>query len=339
MITNKEWVRLTLEHRETSGVPYNLGFSPPARQKIEDHYGDGPIEEFFNFPIRMTGMKSIKPLYADPNVFGKTAKDEYGVKWSTSPIDRGSPTGPCLPEPDLSAYVFPDPKKEYRFELLGDWCEANRDNFTFIWVGDLWERATFMRGMENLLLDLVENPEFVHNLLEGIADYILAGMKIIFSRFEFDGIALSDDYGTQKGMLIAPDCWSEFVRPRVQDVFSFAREHDKTVFHHSCGNVYPIIGELIDIGLDILHPIQPEAMDILQLKREFGDRLSFCGGIPTQHLLPHGTPEEVRAEVRRLKRTMGKGGGYILEPGITLQADVPLENLIALTEEARKIEY
>ena len=97
----------------------------------------------------------------------------------------------------------------------------------------------------------------------------------------------------------------------------------------------PIIGDLIDIGLDILHPIQPEAMDVRVAQAEFGSRLTFCGGVRTQDLLPHGTPQQVRDEVRRLKDVMGRGGGYILEPGITLQADVPTANLLALIEEAR----
>ena len=95
---------------------------------------------------------------------------------------------------------------------------------------------------------------------------------------------------------------------------------------------------MIDIGLDILHPIQPEAMDILKLKSEFGRHLTFCGGVGTQDLLPYGTAQEVQKEVRRLKRHMGAGGGYILEPGITIQADVPLENVLAMIDESRRID-
>ena len=100
----------------------------------------------------------------------------------------------------------------------------------------------------------------------------------------------------------------------------------------------PIIGDLIDLGLDILHPIQPEAMDILSLKKRFGKDLAFCGGVSTQDLLVSGTPDQVRREVQRLKREMSPDGGYILEPGITLQADVPRANLIALIDEARRRE-
>jgi len=289
-------------------------------------------------PIRMSGCASVKPLYASPADFGDTIEDEFGVVWSTSEIDRGSPIGPCLAEADLSRYSFPDPTAAYRFKDLAAWCEKNRSHYTIIWVGDLWERATFMRGMESLLLDLRRNPRFVEALLRGIADYIMGTMRIIFDGLEFDGIALSDDYGTQQAMLISPRDWRRFVKPRLSEIYALAKRHGRTVFHHSCGNIFPIVGDLIDIGLDILHPIQPEAMDIFELKREFGRDLTFCGGVPTQTLLPYGTPDDVRAEVRTLKRRMGRGGGYILEPGITLQADVPLGNLLALIEEAREPE-
>ena len=149
------------------------------------------------------------------------------------------------------------------------------------------------------------------------------------------GWRLSDDYGTQRGMLMSPSHWRGLIKPRLAEIYGLAKRHGRTVFHHSCGNIVPIIGDLIDLGLDVLHPIQPEAMDVAGLKREFGADVTFCGGIRTQDLLPHGTPQEVRDEVRRLKDLLGKGGGYILEPGITLQADVPMANLLAMFDEAR----
>jgi len=334
---NKAWIKKVISHQEGLPVPYNFSFSPPARERIEKYYGTCAIEEALVFPVRMNSPQSIKPLYADPLIFGKTAKDEFGVTWSTSRLDRGSPVGPALLEPDLSGYKFPDPSAAYRFEDLGSWCEKNKEQFTIIWVGDLWERATFMRGMEDLLRDLILNPGFVEELLRGLAGYILQTMEILFDRFSFDAIAVSDDYGTQQGLLISPDHWKKFVKPCLAGIYSIAKKHDRLVFHHSCGNISSIIGDMLDLGLDILHPIQPEAMDIYKLKREYGKDLTFCGGIRTQDLLPRGTVEEVRNEIRRLKEYMGRGGGYILEPGITLQADVPLENLVAMIEEARNL--
>ena len=335
MSKDKDWIRKTLRHEEPEAVPYHFTPTPPARRKLEQHYGTTVIEDALRLPIRMSGLKSIKPLYADPAEFGDTLTDEYGVMWTTNAIDRGAPVGPCLPEPNLTGYRFPDPTAEYRFEDLPQWCASNREHFTIIWVGDLWERATFMRGMENILLDVALRPNFVEKLLDGITEYILRTMRILLERFEFDGIALSDDYGTQKALVMSPAHWHRLIKPRLRRIYGLARKHGRTVFHHSCGHVTPIIAGMIEAGLDILHPVQPETMDIARLKREFGRGVTLCGGLGTQDLLPRGTVDEVRAEVRRLKREMGKGGGYILEPGITVQDDVPVENMLALIEEAR----
>ncbi|HUT34928.1 MAG TPA: uroporphyrinogen decarboxylase family protein [Planctomycetota bacterium] len=334
-MTNREWVQRVLRHEAGLPVPYNLSLSPPARRRLAERYGQGEIEDILDLPLRMRGTNSVKPLYASPHEFGPTARDEWHVVWTTSEIDRGSPIGPPITRPDLRGVVFPDPAAPRRFEGLGAWCQRHGDNYTILWIGDLWERATFLCGMENLLLWLALEPRFVHALLEGIADFVLRTLEILLGRFACDGVALSDDYGTQRGMLISPEAWRRFVRPRLARIFGRAKGAGKTIFLHSCGNIRPLVPELVDLGLGILHPIQPEAMDILELKREFGRHLSFCGGLGTQELMVRAAPDAVRAEVRRLQRTMGAGGGYILESGITLQDDVPLVNMAAMVEEAR----
>lgn len=331
---HKQWIRSVLAHEECE-VPFNIPLSPVPQRLLEQYSGTKDVFGWMGMPMRTTSLKSIKPLYADPEVFGPTARDEWGVVWTTNAIDRGSPDGHPLQVPDLTNYKFPDPTMEYRFEDIGPWCDANRDHYRIVFTGDLWERATFMRGMEALLYDIVDNPRFVRDLLRGIADYVLAMMNTLLSRFDFECIALSDDYGTQRGMLMSPDKWREFIKPLLKEIYALAKKHNRQMFHHTCGHVVPIVPDLIEIGLDILHPIQPEAMDIFYLKREFGRDLTFCGGLRTQDLLPYGTRDEVKAEVDMLKATMGKGGGYILEPGITLQADVPLDNILALIEAAR----
>lgn len=332
--SDRHWIKSTIAHRETGSVPYNFAFSPPAERMAKDAYGED-LAESLRLPVRMTGLKAKKPLYASPDEFGETAVDDFGVLWKTSRIDRGSPIGPSLREPSLAGYTFPDPTRAARFAGLPEWSAREDGHYRIIWVGDLWERATFMRGMEAILLDVALHPAFVRELLDRLADHILETIRILVRTCPFEGIAVSDDYGTQRGMIMSPEDWRALVKPCLAGIYALAKGHGLAVFHHSCGNIVPIIGDLIDIGLDILHPIQPEAMDVLFLKREFGRRLCFCGGIPTQTLLVSGTPEEVRAEVRRLKRVMGAGGGYILEPGITIQADVPRDNLVAMIEEAR----
>ena len=334
-MTNKDWTRRVVAHDGDVPVPYNLPLSPPARQKLQRHFGTGDVEGFLDLPTRMTGPKSVKPLYASPERYGPRVTDEFGVEWSTNEIDRGSPVGHPITSPDLAGYTFPDPAEEYRFEPLGKWCRRNAEQFTLICAGDLWERATFLCGMENLLLWTALEPDFVDALLERLADYILGTIDVLCARLDFDAVALSDDYGTQKSLVISPAAWRRLVKPRLAEIFGRAKAAGRSVFLHSCGNVRPIVPDLIGLGLDILHPIQPEAMDILELKREFGRHLTFCGGLGTQQLLVSATPQEIRAEVRRLQDTMGEGGGYILEPGITLQADVPLASMLALIEAAR----
>jgi len=332
---NSGWIRVTLAH-EAGHVPYNFTFSPPARRVLEEYYGTRHLEQALDFPIRMAAPINKKPLYASPSEFGPAITDEFGVVWNTSDVDRGAPIGPCLAEPNLSSYKWPDPFAEERYAGLPEICERFASDYRIMWVGDLWERATFMRGMEHLLLDVALNRAFVEELLEGLTEYILKTFNVLAERCAFECIAVSDDYGTQKGLLISPDDWRALVKPRLARIYSAAKSRGFAVMHHSCGSILPIIPDMIDIGLDILHPIQPEAMDILHLKREFGRDITLCGGIRTQDLLPYGTPDEVRREVYRLKREMGAGGGYILEPGITLQADVPVENMVAMIEAARE---
>jgi len=334
MITDREWIQRALDHVGGDPVPYHFSFTPPARRLAVQHYGT-PLEDALSMPIRRAKLNSLTPLHADPEEVGASAKDEFGVIWSAGTLDRGVPVAPCLPEPDFSHYHFPDPAAPERFAGLDDWCAAHEGRYRIIWVGDLWERATFMRGMENLLLDVALRPAFVQSLLHRIAWIVLETVGILVDRCEFEAVALSDDYGAQNAMLISPSDWRTLIKPHLARIYASAKERGRTVLHHSCGNVEPIVGDMIDIGLDILHPIQPEAMDIRRLKKKYGAHLTFCGGVPTQRLLASAPPQEVRREVGRLKKEMGRGGGYILEPGITLQADVPLENLVALIDEAR----
>ncbi len=337
MMTDREWIQRALDHVDGDPVPYHFSFTPPARRLAVQHYGS-PLEDALFMPIRRAKLNPLTPLHADPGESVGSAKDEFGVVWSAGKLDRGVPVVPCLPEPDLSHYDFPDPTAPDRFAGLEDWCCAQEGRYRIIWAGDLWERATFMRGMENLLLDVALRPAFVESLLDRIARIVLETISILVDRCDFEAVALSDDYGAQSAMLISPSDWRTLIKPHLARMYASAKERGRAVFHHSCGNIEPIVGDMIDIGLDILHPIQPEAMDIRRLKKEYGAHLTFCGGIPTQRLLTSASPEEVRLEVRRLKREMGRGGGYILEPGITIQADVPRQNLIAMIDEARERE-
>jgi uroporphyrinogen decarboxylase len=333
-MTPKAWIKATVAHQETGAVPYNYSFSPPAAKRLREYYGVESLPDRLKIPFRMIGPNSPKPMYADPEQFGPTVTDEFGVVWATTHIDRGSPLQHPLTEPDLSGYTFPDPHEPARYAGLADFLATYAEYYTGVRVGELWERATFLRGMEDLLFDLVEERSFVEELLERQADYLLQMMEESLKLGDFDCFYLSDDYGAQRSLLMSPADWRSLIKPRLARVYGFAKAHGRQTYLHSCGCIQEIIPDLIEIGVDMLHPIQPETMDIFYLKREFGRDITFCGGLRTQDLLPYGAPGEIRAEVRHLKQLMGAGGGYVMEPGITIQDDVPLENMVALVEEA-----
>ena len=184
-------------------------------------------------------------------------------------------------------------------------------------------------------MDLVLNKNFIKKLLIELTEYHLDTIKIICERFEFDAIGISDDYGTEKSLSISPSIWREYFKPCLTKIYDCAKRNNKKVVHHSCGNIYPLIGEMIEIGLDILHPIQPEAMDVYKLKKEFGKNITLWGGLGTQNLLPYGKIKEITDEIKKLKKELGKGGGYIFGVGLAVQADVSINRIIALINEVK----
>ncbi len=328
----RQRVQAALRHQEAWPPPWNFMLSPDVERRLREHYGADDLQPLLQSHLYLYGCRG-KPLYARPGDFGPTITDEFGVVWATSDIDRGYPLHHPLngPQPALTDLAFPDPLAPGRWEPVAADAARQPDCFRLAVVGDLWERAHFLRGLDRLLEDLHQRPGFVHQLLAAICDYdlaTLAGMAALGP----DGVFISDDYGFQDRLMMSPRHWREFVKPHLGRLLAAARDRGLVTMLHTCGHVTEIIPDLVELGLDILHPIQPEAMDIFALKREFGGDLTLCGGISTQRLLPFGTPEEVGEEVRRTMAVMGKGGGYITEPGITLQADVPTENLVALIE-------
>lgn len=332
--TPRDLVRAALRHEETERLPYNFMLSPPAERKLCEYLGVEDADAWVSPHLHFYGC-SDKPLYARPEKYGPTITDQWGVVWATSEIDRGYPvTHPLRDDEDLSTYPWPDPLEPRRWERVADNAQQHPERFRVAVIGDLWERAQFLCGLDTLLLALRERPAFVHKLLERIVEYNLTTLQRI-TQHSPDAIFLSDDYGLQRSLMMSPKDWRHFIKPHLMTLFGEAHRRGCLTMLHSCGCVTEIVPDLIALGLDILHPIQPEAMDITCLKREYGADLTFCGGLNTQQLLPCGTPEEIRQEVNRLGRVMGLGGGYILEPGITVQADVPVENLIAAVEAAK----
>ncbi len=205
-------------------------------------------------------------------------------------------------------------------------------------VGGVFELAWGLRGYEQFMMDLVVDPEIPHAIMAKITDIYVANVRRVLGAAHglIDMVYTYDDVAGQDGLLISPATWREHIRPHHVRLNAAIKEFGVKIMYHSCGAVLPLIGELVDIGVDVLNPLQPRAagMDMALLKETFGRRISFHGAIDIQQTLPAGKTVDVRAEVRDRVRVLAPGGGYILASAHYIQGDTPVENILAMYDEA-----
>lgn len=329
-MTRRERVLAALRHQQPDKTPHHIDLTIPAHKMLEEHFGVSDLEDTLDNHLAFATLETPDCWReVRPGFF----QDEFGVVWDRT-VDRdiGNVIDPQLQKPSLDGYRFPDPRDPRRFEAIQKLIARNEDRLVFCNIGfSLFERAWTLRGMEHLLTDMVDYPEFVEELLDAIVEFNLAlieqGLK-----YEIDGFRFGDDWGQQHGLIMGPRFWRRFIKPRLARMYGLVKDAGKFVMIHSCGDVKEIFDDLIEIGVDIFNPFQPEVMDPREMKRRFGDRISFYGGLSLQRTLPYGKPDDVRAEVRMLISEVGRGGGYILSPSHAVPRDVPLENLLAMVE-------
>jgi len=185
--------------------------------------------------------------------------------------------------------------------------------------------------MPELLIDFMVNKEFANELLDRVVEYNL-GVVDIVAQYDIDCIFYGDDWGQQKGLIMGPNLWREFIKPRLKKMYDKAKEYGMYVCQHSCGDISEIFPDLIELGLDAYNTFQPEIYDVAKMKKIFGNKITFYGGISTQRLLPNATSDEVKSEMRRLMGILGKNGGYIVAPTHAMPNDIPTENILAFLE-------
>jgi uroporphyrinogen decarboxylase len=324
----REVVRLVLQGRRPPYVPWSMGFTKEAKEKLQRHYGcedlEGPLE---NHLVRLGSDIGFFDELGNQRV-----RDVFGVVWDRS-VDRdiGNVEGCVLPGPALAGYDFPNPLDPRFFAEIPARIARFPDRFRVFQIGfSLYERAWTLRGMANLMMDFLEHPGFVHELLRRIADYNIAQLRQALE-YDVDAIYFGDDWGQQHGLQMGPRLWREFIRPELERMYAVVREAGKFVMIHSCGDVDELFDELVRIGLNCFNPFQPEVMDVWSLLPQYRGRLAFYGGLSTQRTLPFGSPQQVRDETRRLL-ALGAEGGYIFAPAHDVEGDVPLENMLAAIE-------
>jgi uroporphyrinogen decarboxylase len=329
-MTNKERVYAVLRHEQPDRVPYTLVLTQRARQTMREYCGDEAyLDAIDNSIHKVISGRGPRAQWLSDTVY----QDEWGVQWDRAiDPDIGNVCNCLLPTRNLDAFSPPDPWAAGKFGDFDDQIAAGAGKFVrFSIAFALFERAWTLRGMENLFLDMVEAPEFVDELLDRITEYNLALIAQAVQH-DIDAVHFPDDWGCQRGLLMGARLWERFLMPRLARMFAAVKAAGKFVTIHCCGQVQELFPQLLEIGLDAFNPFQPEVMDPYEMKRQWGGRLTFWGGVSTQRLLPYGTPDEVRAEARKLMREVGRGGGYILSPAHEVPGDVRPENLLALIE-------
>ena len=329
-MTNRERVLASLRHEQPDKTPFCIGFTHYAHANMVAYYGDPDFAaKLGNCFTGASASAALPWREVAPDVW----EDPFGVQWNRS-IDKdiGNVCNRRVTPENLAEYVFPSLENPPSSDQLDEIIRANPEQFIVADIGfSLFERAWTLTGMEALLMAMVDEPAFAHTLLDRILDFNLRAIARACAH-NIDAMYFGDDWGQQTGVLMGPALWREYIKPRVAQMYAAVKRHGKFVVIHSCGKVDALFPELIELGLDVFNPFQPEVIDVYQAKRQFGDRLSFFGGISTQRTLPYGTPDETRTEVRRLLAEVGKNGGYIAAPAHAIPADAKPENIAAMIE-------
>jgi len=356
MMSSRERVQVAMHRRQPDRTPFDfaLGFSPYQLEQFTERTGANNPDEYFGTDVRGVYVGPTHLVQDYSRYISALPPRAYLDEWGQGHIPSESDDkyhahleGYIYPMLNLSGkqdaldYPLPDIEAEYRYAHLPARIAAlHAQDLAVVahMACTIFEIAWYMRSMDLLLTDMMEGAEFATILF----DRITAKREIQAQRFaalDPDIIMLGDDVGTQRAMLMSPALWRHWLKPRLAKVIVAARSvrPEILIAYHTDGNVLPIIGDLIEIGVDILNPVQPECMNPFQLKQQYGERLSFWGTLGTQTTLPFGTPDEVRASVRERIEHVGQGGGLLLAPTHMVEPEVPWENILAYVETAKMV--
>lgn len=334
-MTKKDRVIAAINHQQTDFIPFQMDCLSAAEKKLKSHFGEVDLGEVIGNHMAMF-EPSYYSIFKTEDLDRNKFRDAFGAIWELKPNeDIGTVIDHPLKKPSLDGYRFPDPYKVMALDGIPTFIDKNQDKFILGAIGfSLYERAWILRGIEPILSDFLMYPSFVEELFDKIVEFNLIITKKL-CQFQIDAFHFGDDWGQQHGLIISPDLWRQLFKKRLKKLYDTVHNEGLPVSIHSCGDITEIIPDLIEIGVNMITPLQAEAMDFNFLKKEYGKYLAFWGGVSTQKTLPYGTPEDVRKEIRERIKVLGKDGGYILAPSHELQGDIPLENMLAFIDEAQ----
>jgi len=346
-ITPKERLKTAVSHQQPDRPPIQVYLTPEMHASLNEYLQGEPIEQILEVDFRVVGPAGgpqIKP--PDPDR-GIAAYDEFGTGYSCVRNEAG---GVYLEATDLAlarletmdqvrSYPWPS-ADDYDYSVIPQRIEPVKDYAVCIGgagIPDIINGVGRGRGMDQVLIDIAVADEVGTAIIDARVDFYYEWCKRCLETGDgkIDILGIGEDLGSQKGPTMSPACFDSFFRPRIEKFIKLAHNYGALAMMHSCGSTRMLQPRLIDMGLDILDAVQPEPVgqDPEELKREFGDKLTYCGMISTQHTLPHGTVEQCRAEARHRIDVIGRGGGYIFAPAHAIQPDTPVENVLAIYEE------
>jgi uroporphyrinogen decarboxylase len=351
-VTNRENALRALRRENPERVPFDLVLCPHHIENVKKKTGTADYAEYFNLPFRYVELeptkKQIDYTKFYKNLPANAKKLSWNPEWGVYSIPGSvahfeemlHPLADFESVDEIRAYPFPDYNESYRWATMETQIEALRasDKVAVAFMQmTIFEVSWYLRGMEQFMVDMAAEPEFASALLDEITA-IRIGMAEKYAAAGVDILMLGDDVSTQIDMMLSPALWREMLKPRLAQVIDAARgaNNNILIFYHGDGNLQAIIPDLIEIGVDILNPVQPECMNPAEMKKLYGSRLSFWGTVGTQTTLPFGTPAEVEAMVRERVATVGKNGGLVLAPTHVIEPDVPWENIEAFVAAAGK---
>lgn len=341
-LNSRERVLTAVARREPDRVPIYLWLTPHIVERFRAERGAEDPEDHLGMDIRMAPYAAL----AESSDFARytagyppgTTVDEWGC--GTFPVGYYHFTKAVAPLDDRATVSdiegYPFPLREPDIAAMGRTVAELRAKGVAVcsnYECGTFEQGHALMGMEVLLTAMCAEPAVAQVLFERIAE-IKARIAAAYVKAGVDVLFIGDDIGFQNGPAMNPELWREFLIPPLCRIIAAARavRADIPIAYHSCGHIEFAVEGLLDAGIDILQSVQPEANDVAALKRRFGDRLAFWGGVGSQSTMSHGTPDDVRNEVRHLMATLGRGGGYICSPAHFVEPESPLENIDAFIE-------
>ena len=338
-MTERERVMAAIDHRTPDRCPVFLGRVDDIAvwQKAFGVNTGDELRGYFGCDIRKTDYSGARMLEPGKTIWGST--DNYDAGYGSP--RGGFPLMGVSTVKEVDAYRWPTPDI-FDYDLLCARTQAIDPRFAkILTLGFLPPFNTLMDlfGMEDALVMLYDAPEVIEAALAQIEHFLYGSMKQLLDRAAgyADFFWLGDDFSTQRGMMLSPNSWRQFLKPVYKRLFELVKSYGLKVWFHSCGTFEPVRTDLLDIGIDVWETVQAHLAgnEPEKLKREFGKHVTFFGGINCQQTLPFGTPEDVRKEVRERIRVLGHNGGYICGPDHSIQGNMPPENILALYEEAK----